>query len=51
MVNSGSSANLILIASKKKRLGWNDGDEIITSVVGFPTTVAPIVQNNLVPVL
>jgi CDP-6-deoxy-D-xylo-4-hexulose-3-dehydrase len=50
MVNSGSSANLILIASSKKYLKWNDGDEIITSVVGFPTTVAPIVQNNLNPV-
>jgi len=50
MVNSGSSANLVLIAATKKHLGWNDGDEIITSVVGFPTTVAPIVQNNLVPV-
>lgn len=50
MVNSGSSANLVLIASVKQYLNWNDGDEIITSVVGFPTTVAPIVQNNLVPV-
>jgi len=50
MVNSGSSANLVMIATTKKQLKWNDGDEIITSVVGFPTTVAPIVQNNLVPV-
>ena len=50
MVNSGSSANLVMIATTKKQLNWNDGDEIITSVVGFPTTVAPIVQNNLVPV-
>jgi hypothetical protein len=50
MVNSGSSANLVLVAATKKHLNWNDGDEIITSVVGFPTTVAPIVQNNLVPV-
>ena len=50
MVNSGSSANLVMIATTKKQLNWNDGDEIITSVVGFPTTVAPIVQNNLKPV-
>ena len=50
MVNSGSSANLILITAAKKHFAWNDGDEIITSVVGFPTTVAPIVQNNLKPV-
>lgn len=50
MVNSGSSANLILVAASKKHFQWNDGDEIITSVVGFPTTVAPIIQNNLTPV-
>lgn len=50
MVNSGSSANLVMISAIKKHLNWNDQDEIITSVVGFPTTVSPIVQNNLVPV-
>ncbi len=50
MVNSGSSANLVMIAALKKRLGWDDGDEIILSVVGFPTTLSPIIQNNLKPV-
>lgn len=50
MVNSGSSANLVMIATTKKILNWEDGDEVITSVVGFPTTVAPIVQNNLKPI-
>ena len=50
MVNSGSSANLILISAVKKYLGWQDGDEIIVSPVGFPTTIAPLVQNNLKPV-
>lgn len=50
MVNSGSSANLILITSLKKRFGWNDGDEIIVSPVGFPTTISVIHQNNLRPV-
>jgi len=50
MVNSGSSANLVMLASMKKYMNWNDNDEIITSVVGFPTTIAPIVQNNLKPV-
>lgn len=49
MVNSGSSANLVLITALKKHLGWSDGDEIIVSPVGFPTTIAPICQNNLVP--
>jgi len=50
MVNSGSSANLILVTALKKHLDWKDGDEIIVSPVGFPTTIAPIVQNNLKPV-
>jgi len=50
MVNSGSSANLVLIAALKKYYGWNDGDEIIVSPVGFPTTISVLVQNNLVPV-
>ena len=50
MVNSGSSANLVLITALKKFFGWEDGDEIIVSPVGFPTTIAPIVQNGLKPV-
>ena len=50
MVNSGSSANLVMIAALKKRLGWKDGDEVIVSPVGFPTTIAPLVQNGLKPV-
>jgi CDP-4-dehydro-6-deoxyglucose reductase, E1 len=50
MVNSGSSANLVMIAAVKARLGWKDGDEIIVSPVGFPTTIAPIVQNGLKPI-
>lgn len=50
MVNSGSSANLVMIAALKKYFGWQDGDEIIVSCVGFPTTINPILQNNLKPV-
>lgn len=50
MVNSGSSANLVMIASLKKCLGWPDGAEVIVSACGFPTTVASIIQNNLKPV-
>lgn len=50
MVNSGSSANLILLASLKKVLNWKDGDEIIVCACGFPTTIAPILQNNMTPV-
>jgi CDP-6-deoxy-D-xylo-4-hexulose-3-dehydrase len=50
MVNSGSSANLVMIAALKKYFGWADGDEIIVCACGFATTVAPIVQNGLKPV-
>jgi CDP-6-deoxy-D-xylo-4-hexulose-3-dehydrase len=50
MVNSGSSANLVMVAALKKYFGWQDGDEVIVSVVGFPTTTSAIVQNGLVPV-
>lgn len=49
MVNSGSSANLVLISAAKKHFKWSDGDEVIVSPVGFPTTIAPLVQNNLKP--
>lgn len=48
--NSGSSANLLLIAACKEYYGWKDGDEIILSSVGFPTTCSAIVQNGLKPV-
>lgn len=50
MVNSGSSANLVMIAALKKYFQWEDGDEIIVSVVGFPTTINPIIQNGLKPI-
>ena len=50
MVNSGSSANLVMITALKKFYEWGDGDEIIVSPVGFPTTISVICQNNLKPV-
>lgn len=54
LVNSGSSANLVaLTALTSPKLGerrLRPGDEVITVAAGFPSTVAPIVQNQLVPV-
>ena len=50
MVNSGSSANLVMIAALKKYFDWQDGDEIIVCTCGFPTTIAPVVQAGLKPV-
>jgi CDP-4-dehydro-6-deoxyglucose reductase, E1 len=55
LVNSGSSANLLALTAltthklpSSKRL--MRGDEVITVAAGFPTTVAPILQNGLIPV-
>lgn len=54
MVNSGSSANLVALTSlTSTKLGdrrLRPGDEVITVAAGFPTTVAPIIQNQLIPV-
>jgi CDP-6-deoxy-D-xylo-4-hexulose-3-dehydrase len=61
LVNSGSSANLILVSTLcaeelDRILGPDElprlkpGDEIITPAATFPTTLTPIVQNRLVPV-
>jgi CDP-4-dehydro-6-deoxyglucose reductase, E1 len=50
MVNSGSSANLVMMAALKKRFNWQDEDEIIVSPVGFATTISVIYQNRLKPV-
>ncbi len=53
-VNSGSSANLVALTTlTSPRLGerrLQPGDEVITVAAGFPSTVAPIIQNRLVPV-
>jgi len=46
MVNSGSSANLLAI----ELLNLPSGSEVITPLLTFSTTVAPIVQHGLVPV-
>ncbi|HEY5232677.1 MAG TPA: lipopolysaccharide biosynthesis protein RfbH [Verrucomicrobiae bacterium] len=54
LVNSGSSANLLAISAlTSPKLGerrLRPGDEVITAAAGFPTTVAPIIQNGCVPV-
>jgi len=54
LTNSGSSANLLavsaLTSSKLGEKRLKPGDEVITTACGFPTTLNPILQNNLVPV-
>ena len=54
LTNSGSSANLLAVSAltakelDERRL--NPGDEVLTVASAFPTTVNPIIQNQLVPV-
>jgi len=54
LANSGSSANWLAISAlTSPKLGarrLRPGDEVITVAASFPTTVNPIIQNNLVPV-
>ncbi len=54
LVNSGSSANLVALTTlTSPKLGQRrlkPGDEVITVAAGFPTTLAPIIQNQLTPV-
>jgi CDP-4-dehydro-6-deoxyglucose reductase, E1 len=54
-VNSGSSANLValsgLTSPKLGRRALQPGDEVLTVAAGFPTTVNPIIQNGLRPVV
>jgi len=51
---SGSAANLLAFTTftspKLHERRIEPGSEVITVAAGFPTTVAPIVQNNCVPV-
>jgi CDP-6-deoxy-D-xylo-4-hexulose-3-dehydrase len=55
LTNSGSSANLLalscLTSPSLKEKALKPGDEVITVAAGFPTTLNPIIQNGLVPVL
>ena len=61
LVTSGSSANLLMVSTlcareldtllrKADRPRLQAGDEVITPAVTFPTTLAPIIQNQLLPV-
>jgi CDP-4-dehydro-6-deoxyglucose reductase, E1 len=53
LVNSGSSANLLMVSTLCAQTApdpLKDGDEVITPATTFPTTLAPILQNRLMPV-
>ena len=54
LCNSGSSANLLALACltspKLKDRRLQPGDEVIALASGFPTTVNPIIQHQMIPV-
>jgi CDP-4-dehydro-6-deoxyglucose reductase, E1 len=54
LTNSGSSANLLAFSAlTSEKLGekrLKPGEEVISVAAGFPSTVTPIIQNNLIPV-
>lgn len=54
LVNSGSSANLTAVSTlmaPQLEDRMHPGDEVITPAATFPTTIAPLLQNRLIPVL
>jgi CDP-6-deoxy-D-xylo-4-hexulose-3-dehydrase len=54
MVNSGSSANLLMVDAMLRRVDhqapWQRGDEVLVPALAWPTTVWPLCQLGLVPV-
>jgi len=52
LTNSGSSANLLMMAAMTSKRGYNfpKGTKVITPIAGFPTTVAPIIQLGFTPI-
>ena len=52
LTNSGSSANLLMMAAMTSKRGHNlpKGTKVITPIAGFPTTVNPIFQVGFTPI-
>ena len=54
LTNSGSSANLLAFSAlTSEKLGdkrLKPGDEVISVAAGFPSTITPIIQFNMIPV-
>ena len=52
LTNSGSSANLLMMAAMKSKRGYNfpEGTKVLMPIAGFPTTLNPTIQNGFTPV-
>lgn len=51
MVNSGSSANLLMLAALVEIGKLNPGDEVLVPAVSWSTSLFPVAQAGLVPVM
>lgn len=49
-VNSGSSANLLLLNAIKEKYGLKNGDKVLVPACTWSTNIAPIIHNGLEPV-
>ena len=52
LTNSGSSANLLMMAALKSKRGYNfpPGTKVLMPIAGFPTTLNPTLQMGFIPV-
>jgi CDP-4-dehydro-6-deoxyglucose reductase, E1 len=52
IVNSGSSANLLMMAALTSKRGLNlpVGTKVLTPIAGFPATLSPIIQLGFTPI-
>jgi CDP-6-deoxy-D-xylo-4-hexulose-3-dehydrase len=52
ITNSGSSANLLMMAALKSKRGFNfpPGTKVLMPIAGFPTTLNPTLQMGFIPV-
>lgn len=50
MVNSGSSANLLLLSAVKDLYQLKDGDKVLVPACTWVTNISPVLQNKLTPV-
>lgn len=52
LTNSGSSANLLMMAALKSKRGYNlpPGTKVLMPIAGFPTTLNPTLQVGFTPV-
>ena len=49
-VTSGSTANLLLMASIKERYGLKDGDKVLVPACTWVTNISPVIQCGLQPI-